>query len=73
MSQIIPLENRILVEPVDDSLKSDIRRTETEEKKRPQKGRVLAVGKEYTGILKKGDLVYYEKFEVTELEIEKRV
>ena len=65
--KILPLENRILVSPIEDDLDPVIRRTETEDKKRPEKGKVVAVGDEYKGILKKGDMVYYQKFDVEKM------
>lgn len=70
MTQIIPLENKILIEPIDDTEKSIVRKAETEEKKRSQKGRVLAVGNTYEGILKKGDIVYFQKYNVEAIEVE---
>ena len=68
--KIIPLLDRILVEPIDENSKSIVLRPETEERKRPERGRVVAVGKEYKGELKKGDEIMYQKFGPEMFEVE---
>lgn len=62
----IPLQSKILIEPVDEVSevkgKAYIPETEKEERKKSSKGKVVAVGKDYDGELKKGDLCYFDKF-----------
>ena len=70
--RIIPLENRILIIPIEDELNSEVRRTQTEGKQRPEKGKVVGLGKTYKGILKEGNVVYFQKFDVEKLEIKNK-
>ncbi len=70
MSKIQPLEDKILVEPIEEEKKSAVLRPETEEKKRPCKGRVFGVGPKYKGDLKKGDVVMYQKYGPEEFVVE---
>lgn len=64
--KICPLQSKILIEPVDEVSevkgKAYIPETEREERKKSSKGKVIAVGNEYEGELKKGDLCYFDKF-----------
>ena len=61
-----PLQNKILIEPADDIAevkgKAYVPETEREERKKSSKGKVVAVGKDYEGELKKGDITYFDKF-----------
>ena len=70
---IVPLENRILIQPIEEQVRGGIIRPETAEKKRPSKGKVIAIGKEYTGVAKKGDTVFFQKYGPEELIIEKLI
>ncbi len=62
MSKLIPVGEKICVEPLLEELKSSVLRPETEERKKPQKGRVVAIGSEYKGQIKIGDIIYYQKY-----------
>lgn len=65
--KLIPLQNRILCEPIVEAATSVVKRADSEKddkKLRPEKGRVIAIGKEYKGELKKGDVIFYEKYTV---------
>lgn len=70
MAKIIPLDNRILIEPSVE-VKGSIIRAETVEKKKPTQGMVISVGDGYKGILKKGDVVFYQKYDVEEVQFNK--
>ncbi len=74
MPKLVPLSDTILCEPVIEEIKIDgVKSSDTEKddkKLRPEKGRVLAVGKDYNGELKEGDIVFYNKFGVEWIEIE---
>ena len=75
MLKLIPLSNRILCEPIIETEKSGVFRSGSEKddkKLRPEKGKVIAVGKEYQGELKKGDVCYYEKYQVAWLTVGKQ-
>lgn len=62
----IPLQSKILIEPADDVAevkgKAYVPETEKEERKKSYKGKVVGLGKDYEGELKKGDLCYFDKF-----------
>lgn len=63
--QIIPLGDKILVEPITETKEkrpSYAPDTQKEDKKRPEKGRIIAIGEECKLKLKKGDIVFYQKF-----------
>ncbi len=63
--QIIPLGNKILCEAVEETKKerpSFRPETERDDKKKSERGRVVAIGDECKLKLKKGDIVYYQKF-----------
>ncbi len=70
---IVPLENRVLIEPIDEQAGGDILRPGTSEKKRPSQGRVLAIGETYKGRLKVGDFVFFQKYGVEELVVKKLI
>ena len=72
MNKLIPLGARILCEPIVEAATSVVRRSESEredKKLRPEKGKVIAVGRENKGELKKGDIVYFSKYECEWIEI----
>lgn len=74
MSKLIPLQNRILCEPISEAVKSAVLMPDSEKKDkkmRPEKGKVIAIGGEYKGELKKGDIVYFERYTVAWLSIGK--
>lgn len=75
--KIMPLGNRVLIEPQEEEQKTDagIVLPDTAEKEKSQIGKVLAVGngealKKLN--LKKGDLVILDKFGPNEVEIEEK-
>ena len=66
-SIILPLGSKILIEPVDEAIKKGgkafMPETESkEERKKSSQGKVIAVGSEYQGELKRGDRIYYDRF-----------
>ena len=65
--KLLPLGEMILIEPIVDQPKGGLIKAETVEGKRADKGRVLSVGSKYDGELKKGDTVYFQKYEVEEI------
>jgi len=72
MPKLIPLGTRILCEPLIEAVNSVVKRADSEKedkKLRPEKGRVIAVGENYEGKLKKGDIVYFSKYECEWIEI----
>lgn len=73
--KLIPLANKILVEPISEAVKSVVQRSDSEiqdKKLRPEKGKVLAVGKDYSGELTKGNVVYFDKYGVEWITIGKQ-
>lgn len=72
MLKLQPLSNKILVEPISETVKSAVVHSDSErddKKLRPIKGRVLACGREYKGELKRGDTVWFSKYECEWIEI----
>jgi len=61
-----PTGNKILIEPVDETVdvkgKAYAPETEKEERKKSSKGKIVAVGVDYEGELKKGEVIFYDKF-----------
>ena len=66
MLKPIPLQSKLLIEPLDDAInkggKAYAPETEKEDRKKSSQGKIVAVGSEYKGELKKGDIVFYDKF-----------
>ena len=62
----IPLQTKILILPLETLTKQQGRayvpETEREEKKKSEKGKIVALGADYQGILKKDDIVFFDKF-----------
>jgi len=70
-----PLGSKILVEPIIETEDSGVflsDKGKDDKKLRPIKGKVLAMGKDYKGELRKGDIVYFSKYECEWLEIGKQ-
>jgi co-chaperonin GroES (HSP10) len=59
----------IAIEPIDEQLKSGVMILSGEEKEqqRFRKGKILSVGSEITDVLKKDDIVYYDRANSFEL------
>ena len=61
MLKPIPLQSKLLIEPLDDAInkggKAYAPETEKEDRKKSSQGKIVAVGSEYKGELKKGDIV----------------
>ena len=61
-----PLGNKVLIQPLEFTEKQTgrayIPETEKEEKRKSEKGKIVAVGKDYDGELKKGEIIFYDKF-----------
>ena len=69
---LIPLANKILCQPILEHTKSSVVHTDAEiqdKKLRPEKGKVIAVGKEYKGELKKGNICYFSKYTVEWIDV----
>lgn len=66
--KLIPLGDTIIAEIIEEKSKSATYRPETEkeDKKKPERGRVVAVGEDckFRDKIKKGDVIYFEKFGV---------
>ena len=63
----VPLQNKVLICPTDEAInkggKAFIPETETrDERKKSSQGKVVALGSEYLGELKKGDDIFFDKF-----------
>ena len=80
MKKIIPLADRVLIEPMskEEKTKSGIYLPETVDKERPEQGRVLVVGEGKTDVngklikskVKKGDVVLFNKYGPNEIKVE---
>lgn len=64
---IKPLENRILLTAIDKKT-SPVMKADNKEKDRPTKGVVVSVGSKYEGEVKKGDTVFFLKYNVEAIE-----
>ena len=71
MKKIIPLNKRILVEPIQEEhkSKSGILIAETAEKPLPSKGKVVAIGPEVTEV-EEGSVVLFDKYSPNEFDFE---
>ena len=65
MKKPFPVADKLLILPEFPETKKGgafLPDTSREEKKKPSQGTIVAVGPEYKGKLKKGDIVLYEKY-----------
>ena len=69
--KIQPLGANVVLEPtkVEEKTKSGIILPDTAEKEQSQIGKIIAVGPDAKKVLKKGDVVLYDKFGLEEVEI----
>ena len=62
----VPLQNKVLILPLETLTKQTGRayapETEKEDKKKSEKGKIIELGKEYSGELKRNDIVFFDKF-----------
>ena len=80
MKKIIPLADRVLIEPMskEQKTKSGIYLPDTVDKERPEQGKILAVGEGKTDAngklikpkVKKGDVVLFTKYGPNEIKVE---
>ena len=72
MKEVKPLEDKILVKPVEDkkTTESGIILPENVEKEKPMLGEVKAIGDSDTIKVKVGDIVLFPKFSGTEIKID---
>lgn len=63
---MIPIADKILILPMETLQKTKgkalLPETEKEEKKKPSQGKIIAVGPDYKGQLKKGDIILFDKY-----------
>ena len=70
---IKPLSNRVLIKPLIDQAKQlGVLGVDTKEKDRPMVGEIVSVSDDYTGVPKKGDTVYFQRYESEEITHDKK-